>query len=93
MLDNSALEQVSEFLRPFHFHIPVYQRLYEAILKLAARGQLAGPITLKNYFEKDGDLDHVGGTEYLADLLTSSSRSSTPSITAAQSMICLCAAS
>jgi replicative DNA helicase len=71
MLDNSALERVSDFLRPFHFHIPVHQRLYQAILTLVERGQLAGPITLKNYFEKDGDLEHVGGTGYLADLATS----------------------
>jgi replicative DNA helicase len=68
MLDNSVLEKVSDFLRPFHFYVPVHQRLYEAILKLVERGQLAGPVTLKNYFEKDGDLAHVGGTEYLADL-------------------------
>jgi replicative DNA helicase len=48
MLDNHALEKVSDFLRPFHFFIPVHQRLYEAILKLAERGQIAGPVTLKN---------------------------------------------
>jgi replicative DNA helicase len=44
----------------------VHQRLYEAILKLAERGQMAGPVSLKHYFEKDYDLKHVGGTEYLA---------------------------
>ena len=71
LIDNSALERVSDFLRPFHFHIPVHQRLYEAILKLVERGQLAGPVTLKNYFEKDGDLAHVGGAAYLADLAAS----------------------
>jgi replicative DNA helicase len=71
MLDNRALEKVSDFLRPFHFFIPVHQRLYEAILKLVERGQLAGPVTLKHYFEKDGDLAHVGGAEYLADLAAS----------------------
>jgi replicative DNA helicase len=71
MLDNRALERVSDFLRLFHFFIPVHQRLYEAILKLAEGGQMAGPVTLKNYFEKDNDLKHVGGTEYLADLAAS----------------------
>jgi replicative DNA helicase len=71
MLDNHALEKVSGFLRPFHFFIPVHQRLYEAILKLAEHGQMAGPVTLKNYFAKDDDLTHVGGTEYLADLAAS----------------------
>src|SRR5262245_49805993 len=71
ILDNSTLERVSDFLRPYHFFIPVHRRLYEAILKLAERGQIAGPVTLKNYFEKDEDLKHVGGAEYLADLLAS----------------------
>jgi replicative DNA helicase len=32
---------------------------------------MAGPVTLKNYFEKEGDLEHVGGTEYLAELASS----------------------
>jgi replicative DNA helicase len=30
-----------------------------------------GPVTLKNYLEKDGDLEHVGGTEYLAEFASS----------------------
>ena len=38
MLDNRALERISEFLHAYHFHIPVYQWLYEAILKLVERG-------------------------------------------------------
>jgi replicative DNA helicase len=68
MLDHRALARVSDVLRPYHFHISVQQRLYEAILKPLERGQMAGPITLKNDFEQDGDLEHVGGTEYLAKL-------------------------
>jgi replicative DNA helicase len=71
MLNNRALERVSDFLRPCHFFIPVHRRLYAAILKLAERGQMAGPVTLKHYFEKDDDLQHVGGTAYLADLAAS----------------------
>lgn len=47
------------------------QRLYEAILKLAERGQMAGPVTLKHSFEQEGDLEHVGGAAYLADLAAS----------------------
>jgi len=38
MLDNRALEQVSDVLRPYHVHTPVHQRLYGAILKLVERG-------------------------------------------------------
>jgi replicative DNA helicase len=71
MFDNSTLERVSDFLRPFQFYVPVHQRLYEAILKLVERGQIAGPVILKNCFERGGDLAHVGGAEYLAELAAS----------------------
>jgi replicative DNA helicase len=57
-----------QFLRLFQILIPVHQRLYDAILKLVERGQLARPVTLKNYFENSSDFAPVGGTEYLADL-------------------------
>jgi hypothetical protein len=35
---------------------------------------MAGPVTLKDYFEQEGDLEHVRGTEYLAELASVSSR-------------------
>jgi replicative DNA helicase len=38
MLDNKALERVSDVLRPYHAHIPMHRRLYETILKLVERG-------------------------------------------------------
>jgi replicative DNA helicase len=37
MLDNRALERVSDVLRPYHVYIAVHQRLYESILKLVER--------------------------------------------------------
>jgi DnaB-like helicase N terminal domain len=46
MVDNSTLEQVSEFLRPFHFHIPVHQRLYPACRTfLSSLGQFLGALS------------------------------------------------
>src|SRR5690606_20020159 len=68
LVNNRALEKVSEFLKPEHFYNPVHGRIYEAIAKFVERGQDASPITLKNYFEKDQDLAPVGGGQYLADL-------------------------
>jgi replicative DNA helicase len=61
-------EAVTDEVEP---DILLHQRLYEAILKLAERGQMAGPVTLKSYFEKEGDLTHVRGAAYLADLAAS----------------------
>lgn len=71
LIDNRALEKVADFLKPVHFFMPAHQRIFEAINTLNERGQNASPVTLKNYFEKDADLEHVGGAEYLADLAAS----------------------
>ncbi len=68
LVNNRSLEKVSEFLAPAHFYNPVHGRIYEAIAKFVERGQDASPITLKTYFDKDADLAHVGGGQYLADL-------------------------
>jgi replicative DNA helicase len=71
LLDNKAHERVSEFLKPEHFFVPVHGRIFESATKLIERGQIASPVTLKQYFQSDDDLAHLGGGEYLADLVAS----------------------
>ncbi len=68
LLDNKVLERVSDMLKPMHFYAGAHGRIYDAVNILVERGQAATPVTLKGYFEKDQDLDSVGGVEYLADL-------------------------
>ena len=67
LCDNRCLEKV-DFLKAEHFYAPAHQRIFKAIQILCERGQTASPVTLKAYFEKDKDLDQVGGAVYLADL-------------------------
>ena len=38
------------------------------MLILSDQGRSIGPVALKNYFDRDDDLKHIGGAEYLADL-------------------------
>lgn len=71
LVDNRSIERVSDFLRSHHFCMPAHQRIYEAVVTLIERGQTATPVTLKGYFEKDADLEKVGGAAYLADLASS----------------------
>lgn len=71
LVDNRALEKVTDFLRSSHFFMPAHQRIYDSIITLTERGQSASPVTLKNYFETDEDLTDVGGASYLADLAAS----------------------
>lgn len=68
LVDNRGYEKINDFLKADHFFLPAHQRIFSAIITLIERGQTASPVTLKNYFEKDADLENVGGAAYLADL-------------------------
>ncbi len=68
LVNNEVANRVAAFLRPEHFFQPVHGRIYEAILGLVERGQIATPVTLKSYFEDDEALANIGGAQYLARL-------------------------
>ena len=70
LANNKAYERVSEFLAPEHFADPIHGRIFQAIERRIEAGQLADAVTLKAEFEHSGVLDEVGGTAYLAQLLT-----------------------
>jgi replicative DNA helicase len=68
LINNAAYLRVSEFLQPEHFGNAVHGRIFAAVGKLLARGQIANPVTLKNLFDQDGALTEIGGAQYLARL-------------------------
>jgi replicative DNA helicase len=70
LANNKAYERVSEFLSAEHFADPIHGRIYEAIRRRCEAGQIADPVTLRATFEHSGVLDEVGGTAYLAQLLS-----------------------
>src|ERR1700690_3747015 len=70
LANNRAYERVSEFLAPVHFADPIHGRVYAAIQRPVEAGQLADPVPLRTEFEHSGLLDEVGGTAYLAQLLS-----------------------
>ena len=71
LANNTALEKASDFLRPEHFYVPAHGRIYAAALRLAEQNRIADPISLKQYFETDNELEGVGGAQYLTDLAAS----------------------
>ncbi len=71
LANNRAYERVSEFLAPVHFADPIHGRIFQAIQRRIEGGQLADAVTLKGEFEHSGVLEEVGGTAYLAQLLSS----------------------
>jgi replicative DNA helicase len=70
LANNKAYERVSEFLAPEHFADSIHGRIYQAIARRVEAGQLADAVTLKAEFEHSAILQEVGGTAYLAQLLT-----------------------
>jgi replicative DNA helicase len=68
LVNNLALSKVGEFLRAEHFYEPLHGRIYEASVRLIERGQIANPVTLKNFFETDAAMTDLGGAQYLARL-------------------------
>ena len=68
LMDNRALERVSEFLKPEHFSHPAHQEIYKLALRQFAAGITFDIITAKNYLDQQGTLESVGGVEYLTQL-------------------------
>ena len=68
LVNNEAASLVSGFLRAEHFFLPVHGRIYDGVLRTIERGQIANPVTLKHYFERDEALAEAGGGAYLARL-------------------------
>ena len=66
LTNNEAANRIGDYLREEHFFVPVHQRIFAAATKLIERGQIANPVTLKQYFELDDSLTDVGGAQYLA---------------------------
>src|SRR5690242_15227880 len=70
LANNKAYERVAEFLAPEHFADPLHARIFQAVARRIEAGQLADAVTLKAEFEHSGVLDELGGTAYLAQLLS-----------------------
>lgn len=70
LLAGGELGDSSAYLETAMFSEQVHRDIHEAILRLKADGTSADPVTLKRLFERDGRLEAVGGSRYLASLLS-----------------------
>lgn len=70
LANNKAYDKISDFLAPHHFADPVNGRIYQSVVRRLEASQIADPITLRAEFEHSGVLDEVGGTAYLAQLVS-----------------------
>ena len=75
LVNNDIIDEISTIVDLNIFYDPAHVKIYEVIKSLNNKGMIANPITLKNFFDKDGMLNEVGGTEYLVKLTRFSSSS------------------
>ncbi len=73
LVSNEIYDEVSSIIDSQKFFDPIHVKIYETIEKLIAKGLLANPITLKNYFENNDGLKELGGQEYLIKITKFSS--------------------
>ncbi len=74
LVNNKALEKVSEFLKPEHFVHPVHAKIYDTCRNMIDQGRIADTVTLKPLFIHDENIKEIGGIEYLAKLAGASTR-------------------
>jgi len=67
LVSNEIFDEVTD-LNEDSFFNPVNKKIYNIIHSLLQKGLLANPITLKNYFSNEDELNEIGGTEYLVKL-------------------------
>ena len=68
LVSNDIYDEINTIINSSKFYDPVHQKIFSAIENLIAKGMLANPITLKNYFENDKNLDELQGHEYLVKI-------------------------
>ncbi len=71
LFDNNAQQRVADFLKARDFYAPANSAIFQVLDTLIAAGKVADGVTLREHFERDGQLQEIGGGRYLADLLES----------------------
>ncbi len=71
LMDSQVLTRVAERLRPEDFYRQGHQRLFQAMLDVAERGEPVDLVTVAAELQKSKQLEEVGGVSYLTELADS----------------------
>lgn len=69
LLDSKALGKAVDLVADGHFYSTQHQLIYRAMLDLSERGEEIDQITLSEHLKSKGELESVGGSAYLAELV------------------------
>ncbi len=68
LLRNEAIHDAGEFLTPGDFYLPGHAAIFQAMVALDARNLPIDPLSVEQQLKSDGNLDIVGGLDYLTEL-------------------------
>jgi replicative DNA helicase len=71
LLVNEAYDDVADKLQAHHFYNDANQRIYKAIHALYERSVRIDAVTLFEELKRTGELEHIGGDDYLVQVLES----------------------
>ncbi|MFN8621990.1 MAG: replicative DNA helicase [Chloroflexota bacterium] len=69
LIDRDAVIEVAEVLRPEDFYRSHHGTIYAAVLELSERREPVDLVTVSEVLERQGQLDAIGGSAYLASLI------------------------
>ncbi|MEP3264651.1 MAG: replicative DNA helicase [Hyphomicrobiales bacterium] len=68
LVNNSAYDRVSDFLKAEHFYEPIHQLIYEEAGKIIRMDKIANPITIKTFLPAEQQVGEITLVQYLARL-------------------------
>lgn len=71
LMSKDAIGEVSQMIEVTDFYQPKHQTIYESIINLFSASQPVDAVLVANELLKHGDLDKVGGVDYLHSLVAS----------------------
>ncbi len=71
MLDKDAIIKVANLIRIGDFYKETHNLIYESIIELYEKREPIDVLSLSNRLEEKGQLDKIGGSSYLTELVTS----------------------
>ncbi|MBF0183830.1 MAG: replicative DNA helicase [Magnetococcales bacterium] len=69
LLDSTTYDQVADILQADDFYAGAHRVIFQAISHLLDHGEPADPVTLQQHLHKQDELQAVGGSGYLAELI------------------------
>lgn len=69
MLSKDAIMDVADIISGADYYQPAHETIHNVIIELAGRGEPADPITVAGELTRKGELNRVGGANYLSDLI------------------------